>query len=190
MSLDRYSASHSSVPYPPIALQRPGAIVWITGLAATGKSRLAAALSARLRSSCDVEVLDGDEVHRHLLDAGSSRDWRSKALGRLGFTARMLARHGVIAIAPVTALDEGVRADIRRVAEAEGVPFLEVFVEADLDALIEAGAPAGDRQTAARPVAPDVTIRLDWQSLDEGLDRIVGALAGAGAVSAAPAHGR
>lgn len=175
--------------HPLLAPHRRGAIVWITGLAATGKSRLASALSARLTPVCPVELLDGDEVHRHLLDADGSRASRSKALARLGFTARMLARHGVIAIAPVTALDEGVRADVRSVAEAEGVPFLEVFVEADLDALIEAGARASDRTPPARPHAPDVTIRLDWQSLDDSLDRIVGALASVGAVGAAFAAG-
>ena len=68
----------------------PGFVVWFTGLSGTGKSTLAAMLSAELRErGVHVEVLDGDEVRTHLSKGlGFSRDDRDTNVRRIGFVAR------------------------------------------------------------------------------------------------------
>jgi adenylylsulfate kinase len=182
MQPDAYAHYQSFAVEPSFDPSHRGAVVWITGLAATGKSRLAAALSERLQASVEVEVLDGDDVRRYLSkNHDGSREGGAAAVARLGFVARLLARHGVIVIAPALAFDEGTRAELRRAAEDAQLRSIEVFMEADVDALIESGARSIGH--AARRRTPDVTVRPDWQGLDDSVDRIVRALVSVGAVT-------
>ncbi|MCA1586040.1 MAG: hypothetical protein LC791_15145 [Acidobacteria bacterium] len=62
-----------------------------------------------------------------------------------------------------------------------------MFVEADLDGLIEGSARSTPR-SAARHV-PQVRVRADWQSVDESVERIVGALVRAGVLESADTAG-
>jgi len=44
-----------------------GAVLWFTGLPCSGKSTLAEFVALELkRRGCDVEILDGDLIRRHL----------------------------------------------------------------------------------------------------------------------------
>lgn len=78
-----------------------GFTVWFTGLPNSGKMTLAQLLAARLRSlNFPVELLDGDEVRRHLSqELGYSRQGRDLNISRIGFVCHLLSRNGVIAIA-------------------------------------------------------------------------------------------
>ncbi|MGD9483606.1 adenylyl-sulfate kinase, partial [Streptomyces sp. TRM70308] len=93
----------------------PGATVWLTGLPSAGKTTIAHELAGRLRAEGRrVEVLDGDEVRSSLsAGLGFSRAERDTHVRRVGLVAEVLARNGVIALAPVIAPFADSRAAVR-----------------------------------------------------------------------------
>lgn len=107
-----------------------GGTVWLTGLSGAGKSTIAYALAERLtQQGRAVEVLDGDELREALSPGlGFTRADRDAHVGRVGYLARMLARHGVLTFVPVIAPYAQPRAAIRDAHESEGVPYVEVHV--------------------------------------------------------------
>ena len=148
-----------------------GAVVWITGRPASGKSTLGGVLVARLRedgTSC--ALLDGDEVRDALgRPAGRGPEERDAFYEALARLAALLARQGLVVIVPATAHRRAYRDRARALAPR----FLEVHVATpreecerrdpkDLYARARSGAAAGvpgaDEPFEA-PVAPDVTAR-------------------------------
>jgi len=115
-----------------------GAILWFTGLSGGGKSTLAEAVGRRVQMVRPVEILDGDEVRTHLSKGlGFSREDRDTNVRRIGFVARLLARHGVFVITAAISPYAAARNEIRELASAEGTPFLEVFVNPALESLVK-----------------------------------------------------
>lgn len=164
-----------------------GAVVWITGLPASGKSTLAERFAGALRAkgrAC--AVLDGDAVREALgrpAGAGEAeRDAFYAALARLG---ALLARQGLVAIVAATAPRRAHRDGARRLAPR----FVEVFVDASPDVCAErdpkglwaaarrgelAGLP-GAGVTYEPPDAPDV---IASGGCDEAAVRAMGARVG------------
>jgi adenylyl-sulfate kinase len=172
-----------------------GVIVWLTGLSGAGKSTLSAAVRDALAPSRAVEVLDGDEIRAYLSkDLGFSREDRDTNIRRIGFVARLLARHGVVAIAAAISPYAAVREEIRARAVADGIVFVEVFVNASLDSLVARDvkglykrALAGEVQHFTGisdpyepPVEPDVMVCTDRESIQESTMKILKVLAGKG----------
>jgi adenylylsulfate kinase len=172
-----------------------GGIVWLTGLSGAGKSTLVNALAARLSPVRLVEVLDGDEVRTFLSRGlGFSREDRDTNVQRIAYVARLLARHGVLvlvaAISPYTAT----RDDLKRRSEADGHPFVEVYVNAPLATVIERDVKGLYRRALAGeiasftgvsdayepPTAPAVEVRTDLEPPLESAARILAALAAQG----------
>ncbi|WP_052466018.1 adenylyl-sulfate kinase [Mobilicoccus massiliensis] len=107
----------------------PGATVWLTGLSGAGKSTIATALARILDNGRPVEVLDGDELRENLSPGlGFSRADRDAHVTRVGYLARTLARHGVLAIVPVIAPYRSTREAVRTAHERAGVPYVEIHV--------------------------------------------------------------
>ncbi len=77
-----------------------GCVIWFTGVAASGKSTVAALVERELRQrGIPVENLDADEVRANLSpDLKWSLQDRDLNTKRLAFLASMLARHGVVGI--------------------------------------------------------------------------------------------
>jgi adenylylsulfate kinase len=114
-----------------------GVIVWLTGLSGAGKSTLSAALRDTILPSRDVHVLDGDEIRAYLSkDLGYSRADRETNVRRIGFVARLLARHGIVVVVAAISPYASSRDDVQTLARDEGLEFVEVFVDAPLDTLI------------------------------------------------------
>lgn len=168
-----------------------GGIVWLTGLSGAGKSTLATALAARLGHR-PVELLDGDEVRTFLsAGLGFSRADRDTNVHRIGFVARLLARHGVLVIVAAISPYAETRAELRRRSEAAGHAFVEVYVNAPLETVaardvkgLYKRAQAGEipgftgvSDPYEVPAAPEVEIRTDQLSIEDCADRIVDALA-------------
>jgi sulfate adenylyltransferase len=190
----------------PAAPARParangGFIVWFTGLSGAGKSTLAEALRRELGPLRPVEVLDGDEVRTHLSKGlGFSREDRDTNIHRIGYDARLLARNGVAVVTAAIAPYAAARDEVRRRAQAEGIPFVEVFADASLESLTArdvkglykralAGEIAhftGVSDPYEAPEAPDVAVHTDRETLEESLDRIWAALEGRGLVDPVP----
>src|SRR5690349_10467808 len=106
-----------------------GGVVWLTGLSGAGKSTLASALAARLAPGRRVEVLDGDEVRTFLSRGlGFSREDRDTNVQRIAYVARLLAKHGVLAVIAAISPYAATRDDLRRRSEAAGHRFVEVYV--------------------------------------------------------------
>jgi adenylylsulfate kinase len=115
-----------------------GGIVWFTGLPSAGKSTLARALVARLAPVRPVELLDGDEVRTFLSSGLSfSRADRDINIARIAYVARMLARHGVLAIVAAISPYAAAREDAKQHSARAGHPFLEIFVNTPLAVAIE-----------------------------------------------------
>lgn len=171
---------------------RRGAIVWFTGLSGAGKSTLAHAIKASVAGQVPVEVLDGDEVRSYLSKGlGFSKEDRDTNIRRIGYVVRLLARHGVIAVAAAISPYREVREEIRGLAEAEGIPFLEVYAQAEVAALAKRD-PKGLYEKALRgelahftgvsdpyepPAHPEVIAHTDREPVEVSLQRVMAALA-------------
>jgi len=113
-----------------------GLVVWFTGLSGVGKSTLARRVKAELEAHRAVEVLDGDEVRRFLsADLGFSKADRDANVRRIGFVARAVARTGAVAICAAISPWAAARDEVRALAEADGVRFVEVALHAPLEVL-------------------------------------------------------
>ncbi|MPY65872.1 adenylyl-sulfate kinase [Deinococcus sp. SDU3-2] len=170
-------------------LNRPevgtGRVVWFTGLSGAGKSTLASALHAELVSrGVPVELLDGDAVRENLSKGlGFSREDRDTNVRRIGFVAGLLAKHGVTVL--VSAISP--YADTRREVLSTLPNPTEVFVDAPLEVVTERDvkglylrAMAGEiphftgvSDPYEAPETPDLHLRTDQISVEEGVRRLL-----------------
>src|SRR5690348_17792560 len=96
---------------------------------------MANALAAELaRQGRHAELLDGDDVRTHLSKGlGFSKEDRDTNIRRIGYVARLVARSGGVAITAAISPYREVRDEVR--AQTPG--FVEVYVRAPLDTLVE-----------------------------------------------------
>ena len=107
-----------------------GLTVWFTGLSSAGKTTVSRAVYERLWArGYQVELLDGDEVRRHLCkDLGFSRQDRDENIRRIAFVAELLTRNGVIVLVSAISPYRAARDEARQRIGS----FVEVFVNAPL----------------------------------------------------------
>jgi bifunctional enzyme CysN/CysC len=130
-----------------------GAVLWLTGLPAAGKSTLAMELERRLfERGTSVYVLDGDNVRSGLnADLGFSPADREENVRRVGEVAALFADSGTIVIA---AFISPYRKDRETARRASSDSFHEVYVKADV-AVREARDPKGHYARARSGDLPD-----------------------------------
>jgi len=128
-----------------------GFVVWFTGLSGAGKSTIATALQSELtRRGRHSELLDGDEVRTHLSKGlGFSKEDRDTNIRRIGYVARLIARSGGVAITAAISPYRDVRDELR--GQTPG--FVEVFVRAPLDTLVERDTKGLYRKAIAGEIA-------------------------------------
>jgi len=110
----------------------PGIVIWFTGVPASGKSTLAAAVQKRLEAmGLPVENLDADEVRAHISpDLKYTEADRDMNTLRLAYLAHLLSRNGVtVLVAAVSSL----RRYRDRAREMCGASFVEVWVRCPVD---------------------------------------------------------
>ena len=109
------------------------AIIWFTGLSASGKSSLAYSLEEALHKiKIRTYVLDGDNIRKGLCkDLGFSDEDRTENIRRIGEVSKLMMEASVIVL---TAFISPFTKDRRIVRElvAEG-EFIEVFCDAPLE---------------------------------------------------------
>jgi adenylylsulfate kinase len=130
-----------------------GAVVWITGLPASGKSALGRRLRGRLEEAGRRAVLlDGDEVRAALVPApGYEEAGRDAFYDTLARLAALLARQGLVAVVAATAHRRAFRARARALAPA----FVEVFLDVP-EEVCAARDPKGLWARARAGGAPDL----------------------------------
>ena len=174
-----------------------GGILWYTGLSGAGKSTLAQAVADAVGDIRAVEILDGDIVRQELSKGlGFSREDRDTNIRRIGFVARLLARHGVLVIVAAISPYAAARDDVRAQATAEGIPFLEVFINPTLDTLVARDvkglyrrALAGEIQNFTGvsdpyepPAHPELEIATDREPVEVSTERLLALLTQAGVI--------
>lgn len=175
-----------------------GVILWFTGLSGAGKSTLARHVGARVAAHRRVEILDGDEVRRFLSHGlGYTKTDRDINVRRIGFVARLLARHDVFVITAVISPYAEVRDEIRSAAETEGTAFVEAFVAAELETLVTRDPKGLYRRALAGeiehftgisdpyepPNRPEIVVHTDREPVEASVARIIEALEARGLIN-------
>ncbi len=176
-----------------------GAVIWFTGLSASGKSTIATALDHRLFEDGRFSyVLDGDNV-RHGLngDLGFSPDDREENIRRIGEVAKLMADAGAVVL---TAFISPYRKDRDRVREIQtrDMDFIEVLVDCPLD-VCEERDPKGLYKKARAgeipqftgisapyeaPEAPELVVNTSELSVGECVDALMEYLGAKGYLNA------
>ncbi len=119
-----------------------GAVLWFTGLSASGKSTVANTVDHKLHSiSKRSIVLDGDNIRMGLnKNLGFSAEDRTENIRRIGEVGKLFASAGVVAI---TAFISPYRADRNAVrALLEPGEFIEIYMNTSIE-ICEARDPKG-----------------------------------------------
>ena len=172
-------------------LRQKGAVVWLTGLSASGKSTVAREVElALIENGKNAYVLDGDNI-RHGLNKnlGFSPADRTENIRRIGEVAKLFCESNVIAL---TAFISPYRADrdlVRRLLP-EGI-FLEVLCDTPV-AICEKRDPKGLYKKARAGEIPEFTgisapyetplkaeliLKTGEESLEESTRRVLNLLA-------------
>ena len=162
-----------------------GFVLWMTGLSGAGKTTIALAMEEKLKArGVNYERLDGDVVREHLTkDLGFSKADRRTNIERITFVAKLLSRNGVGCVCSFISPYQEVRDYVR----GETTNFIEVYVNAPLEVVIERDvkglyekAIAGEipnftgiSDPFEAPENADLEIRTDLETVDESADRAI-----------------
>lgn len=162
--------------------------IWITGLPASGKSTLAAALKAEFESSgIDVAVLESDALRPILTPNPQYTEPEREVFYRqIAFIGELLTHHGVPVIFDATANRRAYREAARR-----AIPrFYEVYVECPLETCIArdpkgiyrkarqgtATAVPGMQAAYEPPASPEFTVHSNREDPTQAARRIAAAI--------------
>src|SRR5207248_3327510 len=110
-----------------------GAVIWLTGLSAAGKSTIAMELEKELfHHGLNTYVLDGDNVRHGLCgDLGFTPQDRTENIRRVGEVAHLMADAGLIVITTFISPYCKDRDHVREIVG--GTDFVEVFVKCPIE---------------------------------------------------------
>lgn len=157
----------------------PGFVVWMTGLSGAGKTTISLLLEQELKNrGVKFEHLDGDVVREGLTrDLGFSKEDRDKNIERVTFVVKLLSRNAVGCICSFISPYQAMRDHVR----ANSTNFLEVFIDAPLDVVIQRDVKGLYKKALAgqipmftgisdpfeAPENPEIHIRTDQQTPEE-----------------------
>ncbi|KAJ3410790.1 Adenylyl-sulfate kinase [Chytridiales sp. JEL 0842] len=170
-------------------LGQKGFTLWFTGLSASGKSTLASALEQHLlHLGVAAYRLDGDNIRFGLnSNLGFSPADRTENIRRIGEVAKLFADSTTVALTSFISPYQADRDSARKVHEASGIPFIEVYVDVPIE-VAEARDPKGLYKKARAgqikeftgidapyeaPANPEIHIRNDLLTIEEGVKKIV-----------------
>ena len=164
------------------------ALVWVTGLSASGKSTIATELERMLFiDKINTFVLDGDNVRHGLCkDLGFAADDRRENLRRVGEVAKLLVDAGVLTLAAFISPYAADRNAIRALFDNDEADFIEIYLKCEL-AVCEERDPKGLYKKARKgeipfftgisdpyeaPESPELIIETDRLTIDECVKKI------------------
>jgi adenylyl-sulfate kinase len=169
--------------------ERKGFTLWLTGLSGAGKTTLTEKIVPELGlRGVRMEVLDGDEVRTNLSKGlGFSKEDRDTNIRRIGYVSRLLARNDVGVVTAAISPYRAVRDEVRRAIESDGADFIEVFVKCPIEVLAERDvkglykkALAGELKEFTgvsdpyeEPLAPEIVVETDVESVETSAARII-----------------
>jgi len=161
---------------------------WITGLPASGKSVLAAAVKAKLdQRGVDIAVLESDELRKVLTPHPRyDEQERDSFYRQMVYIGALLVEHGVPVVFDATANLRSYRARARKQFRR----YVEIYVECPLPVCMdrdpkgiyrqalegETGNVPGLQTPYEPPETPDVVIHSDREAPDAGADRVMALL--------------
>lgn len=163
------------------------ALLWLTGLSGAGKSTIAQAVAQELHEhACRTYVLDGDNVRHGLCgDLGFSAEDRSENIRRIGEMAKLFVDAGIITL---TAFISPFRADRDRVREMfPERDFIEIYCACSVEECERRDVKGLYKKARAGlireftgisspyepPVAPEMVLRTDEQTLDQSAAAVI-----------------
>ncbi len=175
--------------------RRQAFAIWVTGLPASGKSTVVAALRAQLESlGLDVAVLESDVLRKVFTpDAAYQAADRDHFYRQVAYLGVLLTQHGVPVIFDATANLRRYRDEARR-----QIPeFCEVFVDCPLETCMARdpkgiyrkaregaiGAVPGVHAIYEPPIVPDVVTHCEQEAPEEAARRVVSKLREKGFIS-------
>jgi len=174
-----------------------GATVWFTGLPASGKSTIAAAVEERLVEAGVLAYrLDGDNLRHGLnADLGFEPEDRDENIRRTGEVAKLMADAGIVTVVSVVSPYAAARKAARTAHAELDLPFVEVWVNTPIEECerrdpkgLYARARAGEIHGLTGvddpyepPTAPDVT--LTGEDVEAAVEAVWAALVERGIVA-------
>jgi len=133
-----------------------GAVVWFTGLSASGKSTIAQHLEKMLYDrGCSTYVFDGDNVRHGLCsDLSFTPEDRTENIRRIGEMVKLFVEAGIIAL---TAFISPYRKDRQRIRDLVGPDrFFEIYVDCPVEVCVSRD-PKGIYKKAKAGIIKDFT---------------------------------
>lgn len=162
-------------------------IIWFTGLPSSGKSTIANEVEKKLiAASTRTYILDGDNVRVGLCkDLGFSEEDRAENIRRIGEVSKLFIDAGCIVLSAFVSPYRRDRDAVRELVE-EG-EFVEVFVDAPVEVCEERDVKGLYKKARAgiikgftgiddpyeEPLNPEIVIKTDKSSLEEGVQVII-----------------
>ncbi len=177
-------------------LGQKGAVIWFTGLSASGKSTVAREVElALIENGKNSYVLDGDNI-RHGLNSnlGFSPDDRKENIRRIGEVAKLFCEANVITLTAFISPYQADRDLARKLVPAG--QFFEVFCDAPIEKCEERDpkglykkAKAGEIKEFTgisapyeAPVKPELVLKTGTETLEESTRRVLSLLAETGII--------
>lgn len=166
-----------------------GCTVWLTGLSGAGKTTVSMALEEYLVChGIPCYTLDGDNIRQGLnKNLGFSPEDREENIRRIAEVAKLFADAGLVCIASFISPYSRDRMNARKIHEAAGLPFFEVFVDAPLDVCEQRDVKGLYKRARAgeirgftgidseyeKPEAPELVLKTDSCSVNECIQQLL-----------------
>jgi len=164
-----------------------GAVLWLTGLPASGKSTIARILENRLfGKQVRTFILDGDIIRKGLnADLGFSSADRSENIRRIGEVARLFAQAGMVVIVAFISPYRSDRDQARKIVK-DG-RFVEIYMDCPV-AVCEKRDPKGNYGKARAgqikeftgisapyepPLHPELVLKTGEHGIDECAQQVI-----------------